>query len=49
CCLVLPKGNNKTLFKLVKKIIHNESKEYEKSSFKTEDDFVKLSSDFRFL
>ncbi|XP_055859764.1 transient receptor potential cation channel subfamily M member 7-like isoform X2 [Biomphalaria glabrata] len=47
CCLVLPKGNNNTLYKLVERISQTLTKEYEKVVFSTEEDFLKLISDFR--
>ncbi|KAI8778372.1 hypothetical protein BgiBS90_021022, partial [Biomphalaria glabrata] len=50
CCLVLPKGNNKTLYKVAKKVIQNKIKGYENITFSTkEDDFQKYISDFRTL
>ncbi|KAK6970254.1 transient receptor potential cation channel subfamily M member 1, partial [Biomphalaria glabrata] len=47
CCLVLPRGNNNTLYKLVERISQTLTKEYEKVLFSTEEDFLKLISDFR--
>ncbi|XP_055860082.1 transient receptor potential cation channel subfamily M member 1-like [Biomphalaria glabrata] len=49
CCLVLPKGNNNTLYELVERIRQTVTKEYEQIVFSTEEDFLKLISGFRTL
>ncbi|KAK0058610.1 hypothetical protein Bpfe_011915, partial [Biomphalaria pfeifferi] len=47
--LVLPKGNNNTLYELVDRIRKTVSKEYEQIVFSTEEGFLKLISGFRTL
>ncbi|XP_055860084.1 uncharacterized protein LOC129921690 isoform X2 [Biomphalaria glabrata] len=50
CCLVLPKGNNKTLYNVAETIIQSKIKGYENIKFSTKkDDFVKYISDFKTL